>query len=140
MSNQSTKEVKPYTRADLNVLIQEVMGIETITPMINKQINRFVLEYDMDFKEIARCIVWIVDVQKSALSPMYGLGMVPNVREATAKYFKQLELDQQKQNAEAKKVVEYQDNNIIVNIKSLKHNKRRPKQFNIEDITVEGDD
>jgi hypothetical protein len=67
------------------------------------------------------------------------LGIIPNIRENAAKYFKQLELDQQKQLAEAQKIVEYQDNNIIFNIKSLKHQKRQPRQFNIEDIKVEGD-
>ena len=40
---------------------------------------------------------------------------------------------------EAKKIVEYQDNNIIFNIKSLQHKKRKPKQLDINDIDVKGD-
>lgn len=132
-------QANKYTREDLFALIRDVMGIESITPMISKQINRFILEYDMTFKEIARCIVWYVEVNGGQLSTLYGLGIIPNIRENAAKYFKQLELDQQKQLAEAQKIVEYQDNNIIFNIKSLKHQKRQPRQFNIEDIKVEGD-
>jgi hypothetical protein len=116
------------------------MGIKSITPMISKQINRYILDYDMSFKEIARCVVWYVEVFGGELSPVYGLGIIPNIREKAAAYFKQLELDQQKQAIEAKKIVEYQDNNIIFNIKSLKHNKRKPKQLDLSDINIEGDE
>ena len=129
-----------FKRPDLEKMICEVMGITSITPMISKQINRYILDYDMSFKEIARCVVWYVEVFGGELSPVYGLGIIPNIREKAAAYFKQLELDQQKQAIEAKKIVEYQDNNIIFNIKSLKHKKRQPRQFNITDINVEGDE
>ena len=130
-----------YTKDDLFALIQEVMGVESISSTIKKQINRFILENDMTFKEIARCIVWYVDVYKRTIDPIYGIYFVPNIREQAEKHFKQLELDQQKQLAEAQKIVEYQDNNIIFNIGSLKHKKRQPRQFNIEDINiVEGDE
>lgn len=129
-----------FTKNDLLEIIREVMGIETITPMITRQINKFVLQDDMSFKEIARCIVYYVEVKGGVLDTMYGLGIIPNIREQAAKYFKQLELDQQKQLAQAQKIVEYQDNNIIFNIGSLKHKKRQPKQFNIQDVIVEGDE
>ena len=125
-----------YKRSDLEEVICEVMGITSITPMITKQINRYILEYNMSFKEIARCVVWYVDVFGGTLNTVYGIGIVPNVREQAAAYFKKLELDQQQQSIEAKKVVEYQDNNIIFNIKQLKHNKRNPKQLNIADINI----
>ena len=125
-----------YKRSDLEEVICEVMGITSITPMITKQINRYILEYNMSFKEIARCVVWYVDVFGGTLNTVYGIGIVPNVREQAAAYFKKLELDQQQQSIEAKKVVEYQDNNIIFNIKQLKHNKRNPKQLNVADIDI----
>lgn len=129
-----------YTKDDLFALIKEELQVDTVPPTIIKQINRFILDYDMTFKEIGRCIYWYVAVSKGSLSPVYGIFFVPNVREKAENYFKQLELDQQKQLAEAQKIVEYQDNNIIFNIKSLKHQKRQPRQFNIEDILVEGDE
>ena len=130
---------KKYSRAELEQLIKELMGIQSIPPNFNKQINKFVLENDMTLKEIARCIDWYVEVRQCKIDPLYGLWFVPNVREQAEQYFKQLELDQQKQAIEAQKIVEYQDNNIIFNIKSLKHNKRKPKQLDINDINVEGD-
>lgn len=132
--------VSKYTKDDLFALIKDVMGIQSVTPMIQRQVNKFILEYDMTFKEIARCIVYYVEVRGGVLDTMYGLGIIPNIREQAGLHFKQLELDQQKQLAEAQKIVEYQDNNIIFNIKSLKHKKRQPRQFNITDINVEGDE
>ena len=67
---------------------------------------------------------------------MYGLGMIPNIRELANQYFKQLELDQQRKQKEAEKVIEYQDNNIIFHIKSLKLNTKKPKQLDLNDIKV----
>ena len=131
---------KEFTKQDLFDMICDLMGIQKVTPMIIKQVNKFVLEYGMTFKEIARCAVYYVDVKGGVLDTMYGLGIIPNIREQALKYFHQLELDQQKQLAQAQKIVEYQDNNIIFNIGSLKHKKRQPKQFNIQDVIVEGDE
>lgn len=128
-----------YSLKELQQLIKDVMGIQTITPMISRQINKFVLDYNMTYKEIARCIVWYTEVAKQTLEPLYGIGMIVNVREQAAAYFKQLELDQQRQRKEAEKVVQYQDNNIIFNIKSLKHKKKQPKQIDISQIDVKGD-
>ena len=130
----------PFKRPDLEKMICEVMGITSITPMISRQINKYILDYDMSFKEIARCVVWYVEVFGGELTPVYGLGIIPNIREKAAAYFKQLELDQQKQAIEAKKIVEYQDNNIIFNIKSLKHNIRKPKQLDLNDINLKGEE
>ena len=129
-----------WTKKDLEDLIKEVMGIQTITPMIKKQINRFIIEEDMSFKEMARCIVYWTEVEGKEFNPAYGIAILPNLREHAAAYFNKLALEQKKQSEEAQKIVEYQDNNIIFNIKSLRHKKRQPKQFNIADIDIEGDE
>ncbi len=129
-----------YSRKDLEDLICDVMGLTTITPMIRNQINKCVLEYNMSFKEIARCIVWYTEVNGKQFSSIYGIGIIVSIREETEKYFKKLELDQQRKAEEAKKVVEYQGNNIIFNIKLLKHNKRKPRQLDLNDINVKGDE
>jgi hypothetical protein len=129
-----------YTLNDLCELIKEVMDIKDITPRIRKHINQLILEHNMTFKEIARCIVWYDEVFGGKFNVVYGIISIVNYREQANKYFQQLELDQQKQLAEAQKIVEYQDNNIIFNIGSLKHKKREPKQFNIQDVIVEGDE
>ena len=133
---------KQFTRSDLEQYICEVMEIDSITPMITKQINRLVLDVGMTWKEIARCICWYVEVNNKKLSVIYGISIVENFRIETAKYFKKLELDQQEQLRQAKKVVEYQDNNIIFNIKNLDltNQKRTSKQLDFNDIQIEGDE
>ena len=128
-----------YKKEDLDALIMEVTGLTTITPMINKQVQRFCIEEKMTWKEIARCIVWYTEVAHKEVNPIYGIAFVPNVRELAEKYFHQLELDQQRQNKAAQKVVEYQDNNIIFNISKIPHKKRKPKFLNIAEINVEDD-
>lgn len=130
-----------YTRKQLEDLICEVAGVSSITPLVTKHINELTLIYKMSWKEIARCITYFVEVAKGSIKIEYGIKTVcTSVREKAEKYFKQLELDQQKQKGEAAKIVEYQENNILFNIKSLQNKKRQPKQFDIGDINVdEGD-
>ena len=116
------------------------MGIKSVTSTIKNQINRIVLQDNLNFKEIARAIVWYTEVAKKEISPIYGIAFVPNVFPMAAEYFRQLELEQQSKDEEAKKLVEYQENNIIFNIKSLEHKRRTPKQLNISEIVIEGDE
>lgn len=136
---------KSITRAQLEDIILDLIGDTSVTkvsPNISKHIAKLTLEDGMTFMEIARCLVWSVEVYEHPIDPLYGILFIRNIREQAAQYFKQLELDQQKQKNAAKKVVEYQDNNIIFNIRAMQHKKRKPKQFNIEEINVldEGDD
>lgn len=120
-------------------MICEVMGIQTVTSTISNQINRIVLRDNLTFKDIARCIVWYTEVAKKEINPIYGIAFVPNVFPMAAEYFRKLELEQVRKDEEAKKLVEYQENNIIFNIKSLEHKKRKTKQLNIDEINVEGE-
>ena len=132
-------EDNQFTLLDLYKFVRESFNIEEIPQTIIRQIQRFSLQNEMSAKEIARCICFYQEVRNGKLDPVYGIWFVPNVRAQAAEYFKKLELDQQKQAAEAKKVVEYQDNNIIFNIKSLQHKKRQPKQLDISEINIKGD-
>ena len=130
-----------FTRNQLEQLICELVGVKQITPLITKHINELCLQYKMTWKEIARCLTWYVEVAHRTISVEFGIKTIcTSVREKAEQYFKQLELDQQQQRAEAKKVVEYQENNIIFNIKSLTHQKRQPKQYDISDIDVDKGD
>lgn len=131
---------KPFTVDMLYDYVGESFHVarQDIPPSIRKKISQLLLD-GYTPKEIARCICYYEEVRKGTLDLVYGIWFVPNVRAAAAAYFKQLELDQQNQATEAKKVVEYQDNNIIFNIKSLHHKKRKPKQLDVTDIDIEGD-
>ena len=130
-----------FTKKHLEELILELSGLNAITPIISKQISRFVLEEKMSYLEIARCIDYYVEILGHDIKPEYGISFVPNVRESAAAYFKQLELDKQKQQQEAEKVIRYQDKNIIINIKSysLYNKPKPPKLFDIGKIELDDD-
>ena len=128
-----------WTKQQLEELILEVMRLKSITPTIRKQIGNYVLIDNMTYKEIARCIVWYDEVFHGKFEPIYGISFVPSVRDRAAEYFRNLEKQKKAQQEQAKKVAEYQENNIIFNIKSLEHKKRTPKQLDISEINVEGE-
>lgn len=128
---------KIFTISDLYSFIKVNFNIQEITPILNKQINNFILEKDMTPLEIARCIEYYLKALKQEYKSIYGISFVLNIREEAARYYKQLELDQKKKTIEAKRVVEYQDNNIIFNISAIPHQKRKPKQIDISNISIE---
>ena len=123
-----------WTKQQLEELILDVMRLKSITPTIRKQIGNYVLIDNMTYKEIARCIVWYDEVFHGKFEPIYGISFVPSVRDRAAEYFRNLEKQKK-----AQQVAEYQENNIIFNIKSLEHKKRTPKQLDISEINVEGE-
>lgn len=128
-----------WTKQQLEELILDVMRLKSITPTIRKQIGNYVLIDNMTYKEIARCVVWYDEVFHGKFEPIYGISFVPSVRDRAAEYFRNLEKQKKLQEEQARKIVEYQDNNIIFNIKSLEHKKRTPKQLDINEINVEGE-
>jgi len=127
------------TKADLEQLICEVMDLKSITPTIRKQINNFVLIDHMTYKEIARCVVYYQEVLKMKFEPVYGIAFVPSVKDRAAKYFAELERKQKVQKEQAQRIAEFQENNIIFNISSLEHKKRKPKQLDVTEIDIEGE-
>ena len=128
-----------YTKVELDELICEVMGLKSITPTIRKQVNTYVLVDHMTYKEIARCIVYYQEVKKKKLEPLYGIFFVPAIKEEAAKYFIELERQKKVQKEQAQKVAEFKENNIIFNIGSLEHKKRKPKQLDVNEINIEGE-
>ena len=128
-----------WTKQQLEELILEAMHLKSITPTIRRQIGNYVLIDNMTYKDIARCIVWYDEVFHGKFEPIYGISFVPSVKDRAAEYFRNLEKQQKAQQEQAKKIAEYQDNNIIFNIKSLEHKKRTPKQLDISEINVEGE-
>lgn len=132
-------DARLYTKSKLEELVLELSGLKEITPIISKHISRFVIENKMTYLEIARCVDYYVEILGHEIKPEYGLSFVLNVREAAGEYFRKLELDKQKQQQEAKKVIEYQDNNIIINIKSYKkiNQKKAPKKIDIGAIKID---
>lgn len=136
--NAAAKE--NYTRKDLDLYIKEIFGVAAITPLINKQINRFVLNSGMTFKQIARSICWYIEVDKNEIGPSsvkYGIWFVPNVFEFAEKYFNDLAAEKLRQEREAIKMVQYDKNKIIFNAIGLKHERKLPPLIDIAAINIE---
>lgn len=131
-------DARLFTKTSLEELILELSGLKKITPIISKHISRYVIEEKMTYLEIARCVDYYVEVLGHEIKPEFGLSFVLNVREPAKEFFKQLELDKQKQQQEAEKIIEYQDNNIIINIKSYNqlNKQKEPKKVDISSIDV----
>lgn len=129
-----------YTRADLEKYVCEVFNIKEITPMLIRHITYLSLDKDMSFKEIARCLCWYTEVAGKQVSILYGIKNLENFRVQANEYFKKLELDQQRKIADAKRAVEYQDNNIIIHLKNFKYKKKMPKLIDISQIDVKGEE
>lgn len=133
--------MEDYVKADLVNLIKDLTGEDKLSPMIQGQIQRYVLELGMSFKEIARCLVYWVEVKGQSLSPAYGIGIVPTIRKPAADYFKQLELEREEQVKQAKKAIEYEENNIIFNIRPGRIKKRKIPQLDLNEIDLgDGDE
>lgn len=133
--------VETFSRTDLEEQIKYDMGVDTLTPLIDKQINRFRIEYGYTYKEIAQAVSYYHEQLKGTFSSVYGIGVVPNVMKEAQAYFKKLKEEREKQELEAQKIVQSQDNNIIFNVKSLTYQKRKPKQLDINKINIsEGED
>lgn len=130
-----------WTKEAIEDLIKELLNISELTPLIKKQLAKFVLENKMTYKEIGRCLVYYSDVLKREFqTSLFGIAVVPNVREEANRYFEQLALEIEEREKEAQKVKNYEENNIVFNIDSVKHEKRKPKQLNIGEIDVERKD
>lgn len=125
-----------YTRADLYVLIKDIFQVTAVPPLISKQVNGYILDYNMSFKEIARCLVYWLEVRHQTFDIKYGIGIVPNIREEAAKYFRELEKQKEQQQQNAEKAVEFENNNIIFNIQTVQSHKRKLQQLDLNEIDL----
>ena len=90
------------TYIELEKLLLEIFEINELTPIIKRQINRFVLEDGMSWLEIARCVSWQMDNNNGKYNAAYGIAFVPNVRAQAKRYFEELARKKEEQEKEAK--------------------------------------
>ena len=129
-----------WKKEDLYDLIKDLFNLDKIPTKIVKQVNNYILDYDMNYKEIARCLIYWTEVKRQKMNLVYGIGIVPSIREDAAKYFEKLKREKEEQQKNAEQTVKLQDNNIIFNIKSVKTQKRRIPQYDLNEIDIGDDD
>lgn len=129
------------TLQDVYQLCCEVMGIENVTPIIKNHVSSLILEDHFTALEIMRCIVYADEIEHLTFKPQFGIrGTLLNIREASAKYFYNLEKLKEKQVKEANDFLKFQDNKIIINISKIPHKKRQQKKLDVSEIQVEEED
>lgn len=83
------------TRAELETIIKTEYNLAEITPLIGRQIGRFRLEHGYTYKQIARAVVYLVQIRNQRFDPMFGIGTVPNVMDESERYFERLKRERE---------------------------------------------
>ena len=134
-----------YTLTELESLVREVFKIAADEPFplnIRKQINRYVLDDRMTYKEIGRCIYYYVQIKKKTIDLIYGISFVQYVKKDALAYFNKLDQQKQQQEEAAKKFTINSDA-WVVNVKEIiKQSKKKQKrqQLSFDNIKLEEDD
>ena len=125
-----------YVKQDLYNLIKDLFGVDKVPIQIVKQVNSFIIDDGMNFKEIARCLVYWVEVRKQPLRPECGIAIVRSIKDQAAAYFHNLEKEKEEREKAARRVVEIQNNNIVYNIKKVKSQRRKIEQLDLSEIQI----
>lgn len=121
-------------KEELLELIKELYGISECNQLILNQIYKFITECGYSYKDIARALVFYIEVQGQKPQLKYGIGIVPHVMREATKYFEQLKQEQERQIKDAQ-IAKNNNETVIITCKlpiESKHKKR--KQINIEDL------
>lgn len=74
-------------KSELREVICDVLKIPKLNGMLEAQINRFVIELGLNYKEIAQALVFYFEVEKNPYDPKFGMGIVPHVKDRANAYF-----------------------------------------------------
>jgi len=92
------------TKAELEKLICELLGIDEVNRMIKTQITRFTTKDGYSYKDIGRSLFYFVKVKKQVPDVTRGIGIVPFVKDDAHKYFEALKYKENQQDKEANKI------------------------------------
>lgn len=123
------------TRTELEEKIKDILGIDTISLLISKQITKYVTEHKWTYLEIGRALYYFFDVKEGDPTKSQGIGIVPYVMEDARKYFKEMEKRAAQQAKEAQESREKQQNIIVCN--TLAKSRRKKRIVDIESIKEE---
>lgn len=121
-----------FSRIDLNQHICAVLNIKTLTPVIEKQIERFTKEHGLDYKTIARALSFYIEIEGKKYEPQFGISFVEYFHERANKYYDMLARRELEKIASTKN----KKPDIILEVKEIKEHKSIPEI----DITKLGDD
>lgn len=114
-------------KQELLDIICNLFGITECTSMILNHINKYVTERGYSYKNIARALVYYVDVLGNTPQLQYGLGIVPYVIKDAVAYYEekrkqkeqQLQAAYRNKNAETVTIHVPTDNRVTIRRKTI---------------------
>lgn len=115
--------------------ICNILKIPKVTEIIEKQINKYVVELGMSYKEIAQALAFFIEVEKGDYIPKYGIAIVPTIRDRSNEFFAKRRRQIEEQ---LKSIDKNKEDPIILKANAIK--KRRPlPKIDIEKIDLDVD-
>lgn len=124
-------------KRELLEYICEWFNIPECNQMILNQIYKFTTERRYTYKEIARALSFYIDVQGKQPELKYGIAIVPFVMEDARKFFKQKELEKQRQLEAAKSHQQDVATAITINCNPKPRKTIKKKQIDISNLEQE---
>ena len=121
-------------KQELREILCDTLGIEKITTMIEKQINKYVLELGLSYKQIAQALVFYMEVDNGNYDPKYGIGIVPHITERADAYFEKKRKELKKQIDSVEEANKQPD--IILKVTKIRK-RRKLSKINIDEIEVD---
>jgi hypothetical protein len=120
-----------FKRPELEQIIKDQLNIENITPLINRQIGKYVTGLGFTYKEIAQALVFYSEVDKGVFDPKYGIGIVPYVMDRSKAFFEQKRKEKEKQMKSL--ISKSNEPDIILKPQKLQE-KKKIRKINIEEL------
>lgn len=122
-------------KKELRKFICEVLDIEKVPLLVEKQIHRFKRELGMEYKQIAQALVYFIEIKKGKYDETYGIGIVPYVFEESEKYIqnqRRLKEERVKSAEQANK-----QSDIIFKVNKPQRKKKTRKVIDIENLELD---
>lgn len=122
------------TKNELRQIICDVLDIKETTITIERQINNFVLGSGYSYKDIARALVFFVEIEKGDVEPKYGIGIVPHVIDRSRAFFENKKKERKRQVESIKEAEKIPD--ILLRAGRIRRKRKLPK-IDIEKIEID---
>jgi len=121
-------------KKELREIICRTLELPKVPQTMENQITRYVTELGLSYKQIARGLVFFIDVEHGKFNTKFGLGIVPQLVERADMYYDNMRrrIEKQKQSVQDSK--KYPD--IILKVGEIRKRRKLP-QIDIQLIEVD---
>lgn len=127
---EKTRELTDKEKLDQYIM--QLFGTEYVSPLIQKQINKFITEYNYTYSGILKSLKYFFEVKQNSLEKAHGgIGIVPYIYQNAYEYYYSIWLAQQKN--ELKEISVYQPKIVEITIKRPQRKVKQRKLFTFLD-------